>query len=98
MYDLLESAWRCGKLTEISEPLVYNPSATSYHEPTHQRLTLAPSSAMVVRHLRPRIAPCNGVVPIEQAGEKREADPYYKINAPRLDPSLDVLGELLSED
>jgi len=38
------------------------------------------------------------VVPIEQTGKKRQADPCYGINAPRLDPSLDVMGELLSED
>jgi hypothetical protein len=38
------------------------------------------------------------IVPIEQAGQQRQADPRRSINAPRLDPALDVLGELLSQD
>jgi hypothetical protein len=40
----------------------------------------------------------NCIVPIEQTGEKREPDPRCSINAPRLDASLNVLRELLSED
>jgi len=38
------------------------------------------------------------VVPIEQTGKKRESDPCYSIDTPRLDPPLDVMGKLLSED
>ena len=40
----------------------------------------------------------NTVVPIEQTGKKREADSRYSIDTPRLDPPLDVMSELLSED
>ena len=37
------------------------------------------------------------VPPIEQAGEKCEADTSDRIDAPRLDPAFNVLGQLLSE-
>jgi hypothetical protein len=35
---------------------------------------------------------------IEQARQQRQADPRRSINAPRLDPPLDGLGEMLSQD
>ena len=38
------------------------------------------------------------VLPIEQTGEEREADPSYRINPWVLYPALDILGELLSKD
>ena len=38
------------------------------------------------------------IVLIEPTGPQRQADPRERINAPRLDLALDVLGELLSAE